>query len=512
VDVRADLRGLLEDYWVKLYFGGGEIGSHRAILEDAGVKHVAMSYMGLRRRVKFHKPWVIAEKFPSYVSVFLDSGVYTINDKDDITPDEIEEINEHYQDFVRTNLDRVDLVSEFDSIAMGLDWIEEQREVFWSKIPREKFMAVWHPVWGIPYLHEMASRFEVIGIPVTSLDGRNLRPVLNALAANGTRIHGIAATKIEEMQSIRWDSVASTSWISPQRFGDTIVWTGNELKRYPKKQKEVARKRHRTLFTQKGFDAEAIANDDPTEVLKLSVWSWQEFEQYVNRRHKTDNGVTPLFSNADPPRVETPEDEVDTQEETGVNRVSTPEKSKEVTAYREPTKMLPIMGLARADENDAESPAVLSIRSESSRVCDTCFLATKCPMFEKGSNCAYNIPVKIRTREQRKALHEGLIEMQTQRVMFTRFAEEMEGGYPDPNLSKEMTLLNKMLGQFAEMEREGFSVTISARGAAEQGAQSGMISRLFGNDAGKKVQELESPASADEIIISELGEEVLESE
>lgn len=491
---------------MRLYFGGGEIGSHRALLDEAGVQHISMSYMGLRRRVKFSRPWLIEDKFPSYVSVFLDSGAYTINADEDTETSDVEEINEHYQDFVNANIDRVDLVSEFDAMIMGLDWIEEQRETFWNKIPPEKFMAVWHPVWGIPYLHEMASRYEVIGIPSTSMDGRNLRPVLNALAVKGTRIHGIAMTKIEEMQSIRWSSVASTSWISPQRFGDTIVWTGNELKRYPKKYKERARKRHRTLFTQMGLDAEAIANDDPNEVLRLSIKSWQKFEEYVNRHHKNDGVVTPLFSHGTESNEETPDEVVDIQPEEESKSVSTPAvvepTSREVMKRREPSTMLPVMALGKSSEDDENSKPVINIRSESARVCNTCFLAEKCPMYEPDSNCAYNIPVTIRTREQRKALHEGLIEMQTQRVMFMRFSEEMEGGYADPNLTKEMTLLNKMLTEYAEMEREGFSITVTGRSNGPQQAESGMFSRLFGKEAGQKVQELEGgPVRADDIIV-----------
>src|SRR5688572_191498 len=105
-----------------------------------------MSYMGLRRRNQLKKPWLIADQFPGYMSVFLDSGAYTVNANEDIETGEIEEIAEHYRDFVNANLDRVEMVSEFDSMAMGLDWIEEQRETFWNTVPVEKFMAIWHPV------------------------------------------------------------------------------------------------------------------------------------------------------------------------------------------------------------------------------------------------------------------------------------------------------------------------------------------------------------------------------
>ena len=494
---------------MRLYFGGAEIGSHRSILEEQDIRNVSMSYMGLRRRVKFSRPWLIKDKFPDSMSLFLDSGAYTLNVADEErTEDEIEEIFEHYVDFVNANIDRVEMVSEFDVLTMGLEWIEEQRDSVWSQIPREKFMAVWHPVWGLPYLHEMASRFEIIGIPETTMSGRNLRPVLNALAVKGTRIHGIAMTKTEEMQSIRWDSVASTSWISPQRYGDTIVWTGNELKRYPKKYKDQARKRHRMLFKEHGFDAEALAADDPNEVLRLSAWSWKKFEESVNRRHRTGGGVTPLFSSGTPENEQTDEIVVDPQESEVDDKGPTVDNSKEVAVRREPTQLLPVMGLGRKNAEDEEEKPTLTIRSESARVCNTCFLSEKCPGYQPDSNCVYNIPITLRTREERKALQEGLMEMQTQRVMFMRFAEEMEGGYADPNLTKEIGLLNKMMDDYANMERDGFSLTISARGGPSQPAQAGMISRIFGSDTGQRVQQIEGgPVPADDVIDAEYTEE-----
>lgn len=501
---------------MRLYFGGAEINSHRLLLDEAGVQHVAMSYMGLRRRNQLKKPWRIEDQkvpFPSYMSVFLDSGAYTINGDENVEKDEIEEINEHYQDFVNANLERVDLVSEFDAMVMGLDWIEEQRETFWSRVPREKFMAIWHPVWGIPYLHEMASQYEVIGIPSTSLEGRDLRPVLNAMAAKGTRIHGVAMTRIEEMQSIRWDSVASLSWVSPQRFGDTIVWTGKELKRYPRKYKDQARKRHRTLFTSMGLNAQAIADDDPTEVLRLSIKSWQMFEEYVNKHHRKGGVVTPLFSNGTPPEAETEESGVDTRPSETDKEVPTPSVSKSVTRYREASQILPVMSLGKAREDEEDSPDILNIRSESARVCNTCFLSEKCPGYEPDSNCLYNIPVQIRTREQVKATRQGLMEMQTQRVLFMRMAEDIEGGYADPNLTKEITVLDKMIGAYEESEREGFSLTINARGqGSSDQAGSGMISRLFGKEAGNRAMEIEGgPVPADDIIEAEiLRDEVID--
>lgn len=480
---------------MRLFLAGTEIGSHRSLLADLGVKHVALSYMGLRRRVKFSKPWMLDEKFDPEAQIFLDSGAYTVN-KDDAEYSDVDlfAISQHYHHFVEQNIDRVDMVSEFDAVSLGRDWIEAQRSTFYDKLPPEKFMAVWHPEWGMEVLEDLTDRYQIVGIPATSLEGRNLTPILNGISARGTRLHGIAMTKIESMKSIRWDSVASTSWISPQHYGDTIVWTGKELKRYPKKYKETARRRHRTLFTKAGFDAAKIAADDPTEVLRLSVWSWLEFEKSINKRAMS-NSLPPEAPNEKP---ETGGEVVDHSPDQGGQNLP--------TVVRRDTTSLPIVGIVHESRGeDEEDVPVLKIRSDSARVCDNCFLANNCPAYDPGSNCAYNIPITVRTREQFKALRYGMLEMQAQRVMFMKFAEDREGGYADPNLSKEIGLMNKMMKEVEEMEREGFEVTFRARGS-QQAAESGMLSRLFGRNPADQMQALETPISADSYIEAEVIE------
>jgi hypothetical protein len=90
-------------------------------------------------------------------------------------------------------------------------------------------------------------------------------------------------TKPWAMAEVRWDSVASLSSMSPGKFGATMVWTGKKLERYPHKYKDEARKRHRTLFTSAGLDAEKIAADDRIKVTRLSIWSWRQLAASLTR-------------------------------------------------------------------------------------------------------------------------------------------------------------------------------------------------------------------------------------
>nr|PZN17694.1 MAG: hypothetical protein DIU80_24075 [Chloroflexota bacterium] len=89
-----------------------------------------------------------------------------------------------------------------------------------------------------------------------------------------------------------------------------------------------------------------------------------------------------------------------------------------------------------------------------------------------------------------------MVEIQTQRVLFARFSEEVEGGYPDPNVGQEIDRLQRMLKTKADMESEGFSLTVKAQSRAQ--GQAGLISRIFGDNAGQAARAIE-PARAEDV-------------
>lgn len=481
-----------------LYYAGGEVPSHRNLLAAAGAEHIALSYMGLRRRVKFSRPWLIEDKFTDE-EIFLDSGAYTVNKEPaKFTQADLKDIAAHYREFVTENIDRVTMVSEFDALALGKDWILQQREEFYDTLPADKFMPIWHDEWGLDELQRLAGEYDRVGVHATSLGGRDLAPFLNGLVAEtDIQLHGMAMTKIDQLETIRWTSVASTSWLSPQAYGDTIVWTGREMKRYPKKYKDQARKRYRSLFEREGFDAEKIAADDSKELLRLSVWSWQRLMEDIERKHHRPRLVTLPPPKDDPPNVEIEGEEVDTP---------MPETRNSLATVRE-TQPLPVIGVRTRTERFQDEDGQerehqitgLSVRSESTRKCSTCFLSSKCPAYEPHSTCAYDIPIQMKTKDQFLMLQNSLIEMQTQRVLFMRFAEETEGGYADPNLSNEIDRLQKMLKTKHDMEAEGFTFKMEARSHGSNG-QNGMIARLFGDQASETARALPAPVEADAVL------------
>ena len=73
----------------------------------------------------------------------------------------------------------------------------------------------------------------------------------------------------------------------------------------------------------------------------------------------------------------------------------------------------------------------------------------------------------------------SMIEMQGQRVAFMRFAEEMNGGYADPNVSQEVDRLIKMVKEVNDMasDKEFVQITASRQSAG------GVLSAIFGDKA-----------------------------
>jgi hypothetical protein len=452
---------------------------------------VSLSFVGLSRRIKKLGEWRLSEKFPERQRIFVDSGAYSLNKEGaDYTDEEALELSSRYMEFVVANLSRLDIVSEFDVLQLGREWRETVREAFWDGLG-DKFLPIWHAEDGVEELERLAARYRRVGVLQADM-GADYTSLLNAVAGSGTLLHGVAMTKMDAMRQVRWNSVGSTSWLSPTQYGDTFVWTGKELKRYPKKYKDQARKRHRTLFentdTGPGLSAEKIAADDTTEVLKLSIWSWTNFVVNIDR----DGGVTtPPDSGAD-----------------GNLEIGVPEVGTEIPGTRneelvhEPRErvLLPVLSVTETaikdGDKDGETERRIGMRDSNLMQCSTCYLKGKCPQFRPGSDCAFDIPMTVTTTTQVRALRKAILAMQGQRVAMMRMIEQVEGGYADPNTSSEIRALWKMIMDDATADKEGFSFEIKATGSGN----SGMISRIFGGDTADKVNALEAPRPARDVL------------
>jgi len=355
------------------------------------------------------------------------------------------------------------------------------------------FRPVWHATDGQAALQRLAETYEVVAIPEETISAQTtLSARVRALMQlHHTSFHAIGCAAPDNLRSIPFESASSMAWLAPQMRGETIVWDGNRLMKYPKAQKEQARKRHRNTYVQAGFDPDLIAQDDYNEVIASTIWSYLRLESSVSDRRGGDRPFTVIDGGADSPDIaanseDGPPSEIAEHPSSVVDKRHT--EMRNVPTPREPLERthLPTMTLTTTtiSEQGEHGPVlrditVPSLGQATLRQCDTCFVAAQCPAMKSGSECAFHLPLEVRTKDQLKGLLQAIIEMQGQRIAFARFTEELNGGYPDPNVSSEMDRLFKLVKQLKELEdnREFIKIT------AERHAGGGVLSALCGDRA-----------------------------
>src|SRR5581483_11480925 len=173
---------------MKLYFAGGEVGSHRRLLEDNGHRTIAMSYVGLSRRNKFTKPWIADGQFAPSTEILLDSGAFSLN-KDDarVTEQQAIALSINYRVFIQNNPDRFSGITEFDALILGDDWLKGSREDFYDGLPDGTFIPVWHSMSGLDELHRLAGAYGRVGVVQDDLDDEDHEAALGQLAADGVK-------------------------------------------------------------------------------------------------------------------------------------------------------------------------------------------------------------------------------------------------------------------------------------------------------------------------------------
>jgi len=469
---------------MKIIFMGGEVASHRNLLINAGVKDISINYWALKKRgLPKTKDYLLAERYPEDVRVYVDSGALSA-ERSGLSVMELEAFIEEYQDWVSINEDRITGATEFAHEDLNDTWIEKQRDLFWNNTPNNIFYPVWN---GDPLdLVELAKNYSNIAIPGHFIEeDRSLAAKVRALSHQyNFQVHAIACAKPDNLRQIPFATASTLSWLSPMMRGETIVWDGTKLVRYPKKMKNQARPRYKTVIESAGLDFQKIMDDDPNEVTKLAIWSYLQMEKSLSNN--------PFFNNSDDDMLSDNSDYKDdpgSAETGGLHPDNSATLMRKELAPREASEatVLPVFGVSHKTivEKDElgrdviKDVTILNSNSQSLRNCNTCFVASNCPAFKPQSLCAFNLPVEVKTKDQLRALLNAIIEMQAQRVAFARFSEEMNGGYPDPNTSQEIDRLFKITKQLKDLESNNEFVRMTV----ERQTGGGILSNLFGDKA-----------------------------
>ena len=501
---------------MRVIFSGAEVGSNRTLLEGQKVESMGLNFWGLRKRgLPKTKRWLISEHFDSDTLVFIESGAAQA-DKAGLSKEELTSLAIEYQEFLVDNSERATAFMEFDSLVLGEAWVAQQR-AFYEHDP--KFWVVWHEEYGLPALKNLCQNHQNVVIPNDEIESvTSLSAVTRGYQRQfGTQFHALACAKPDNLRQVPFSTASTLSWLSPMRRGETIVWDGTRLNRYPKKMKNQARPRYKSVVEKAGLDYLAFNQDSTLEATRVAVWSYKKLEASMDKKtpdlHIIDGGKKDLVSdNSDTPLLSGLGELGGYLSDNSDLDMRKKEPTELVQRAPEEMQNLPVFGykmktIVETDDDGKDvlkDVPVINNQSVSLRQCDTCFVAANCPAFKPSNTCAFNLPVEVKTKEQLKSLLTTMVEMQGQRVAFMRFAEEMNGGYADPNLSQEIDRLIKLVGNINEMEQNKEFIQITA----SRQSSGGVLSAIFG-DRAQALKELPEALKEETVtrIISESIEE-----
>lgn len=486
---------------MRLIYLGAEVPSNRKLLLEQGVRNFGFSYIRAKKRgFPKTKKFSFGDYFPEGSQIIVHPGVSEI-DKASPSAAEIEDLMADYQDFVVTNLDEIAAFVEFDAESISPQLAVNQRLFFSQAGP--KFWPVWRQELGTKDLLLLAQEYDEVALPSMSaltVPTHQLLGQMRGMAAqHGTLFHGLAVASPEDLSQAPLTTASTLSWASPMMRGETIVWDGTRLVRYPKKMKDQARPRYKAVIEQAGFDYDAVLNDDAKEVTKLAIWSYQRLEENMDKKKPTTNPFTVIEGGKSD--VSPPQTDVDNSSElmTGMSGILFGDVDNSTDVVRQPESRVPaprtasersflpvlnvdtktVVEVGEDGRDTLKDVPVLSSSGTSLRQCNTCFVAANCPAYKPDSECAYSLPVEIKTKDQLVALLNAIIEMQGSRVAFAKFTEDLNGGYPDPNVSQEIDRLFVLVEKLKKLEdnREFVRMTFERQGSA------GVLSSIFGDRA-----------------------------
>lgn len=458
---------------MKVFLSGGEKGSHRSMLLAAGVKRIAVNLTQLNIPKK--KEFSLETLMPG-----VEVMVYTSEGDEDVA---------RYDEFLRANYDSISIV--IGRPDYNGDWLGA------------KYVPIWSDDKDIERLSWLCQSQGRAAITDKAMTAKSLPHIRSRQQRWGAKLIGITS-KTDNIDALEWDAVMVSSWTSSLRYGETQVWDGHSLRRYPAQQKDSARKRHRADIIRLGVDIDAIMEDNVQEAGRLAIKSWQAWETKNVAYDPSGDDDENEFSTAQGGDVvATPTSSVTS----GYSDFSPPSIAIEPLQKRHESErmLLPVMGVEQVTsmgtqttgeqgesiEIDPESIPVIRYHGDPLRQCDNCYLSSRCPAFKEHSDCGFKLPVEIRTKDQLQAALRALLEMQVSRVLFARFAEELEGQGLDPALSKEMDRMFALVEKFRDISdsRELVRMEIETRSSG------GVLSRLFGAKAGETARQLSSPVT-----------------
>jgi hypothetical protein len=194
---------------MKIYFANAEKSSHRTLLQSAGVTRFAVNLTHL----------AIPKKKELDLSVMFNGDevvVYTSENDEDVN---------RYDAFLRQH---------YENIAMVIG-----RPDYDGSWLNDRYVPVWNDPEDLERLAYLCQRYGRAAISDKAVNGKNISRIRNLIQRWDAKLVGLSS-KPDIIETLQWDSVLVGSWTSAVRYGETQIWDGHGLRRYPAQQKDSA--------------------------------------------------------------------------------------------------------------------------------------------------------------------------------------------------------------------------------------------------------------------------------
>lgn len=473
---------------MKVVLSGGEKGTYRKVLVENNAPAIALN---LTQYSVPKTKEVDLKELLGGADVYL----YTSDGDEDI---------HKFDQFIREHADS--LTAVIGRPDYNGDWLGD------------KYIPLWNDDKDLERLAYLCQKYGKVAVSDRAINPRTIARIRQLQQRWSTTLYGITS-KVDTIESLQFDVVLVSSWTSVIRYGETQVWDGYGLRRYPAQKKESSRQKHRADIVRLGCNFDEVMADDVGENAKLAVRSWLAWSAGSGAYHLSEDSDEVEFDTPEIGQIVTtpPDSAISTFGDFNPPAIAT---GSPLSRHESERKLLPVIGVDKVvskgqhdtedgDETfDLQGTEVNAIQYRNSgiRNCDSCYLAPRCPAFKEHSECAYEIPVQLKTKEQLRAVLTAMLEMQTSRILFARFSEELEGQGMDSQVSAEMDRLFKLVKEFKDIEdtRDLIRFEMEAKSSA------GVLSRIFGKEAADKANELTQPVSAEEIDMTILNADVID--
>lgn len=205
-------------------------------LEKVGEKRLKESY--LLRTFVSNEPWF--EKYYAICEdVILDSGAFSFMNGKDVSKIDWEKYVDSYAKFIVKNNIKHFIELDIDAIV-GFEEVKRLRKILEAKTKR-KPIPVWHKTRGKEAFLEDCKNYKYVALGGFAIknwkkkDYKFAKWFIDQAHKNGAQIHGLGFTTFSMLETLKFDSVDSSSWTVGSRFGGISKFNGKKVVNIPKK-------------------------------------------------------------------------------------------------------------------------------------------------------------------------------------------------------------------------------------------------------------------------------------